>query len=182
MDIHPENMDGKCQEKDDLNGKSMDGPVAPQQHPSVVDAAGGGSVELTLLEQLRKRMQSGLTFYLGVELLEARPGFLRAGMELQSFHLAANGYLHAGSVVTLADTACGYGCFASLPAGADNFTTIELKSNFLRTATSGRLHCDAKLMHGGRRTQIWDATVFTPDGKVMALFRCTQMILYREQP
>jgi uncharacterized protein (TIGR00369 family) len=92
--------------------------------------------------------------------------------------MAANGYLHAGTVVTLADTACGFGCLANLPPGAHNFTTIELKSNFLRTTTRGRLRAEAQLLHGGRRTQVWDATVMDGEEQVLALFRCTQMLLY----
>ena len=79
--------------------------------------------------------------------------------------------------MTLADTAAGYGCFASLPDGATGFTTIELKSNFLGTARSGRLLCKATRVHSGRTTQVWDATV-THEGKTIALFRCTQFLLY----
>jgi uncharacterized protein (TIGR00369 family) len=65
----------------------------------------------------------------------------------------------------------------SLPDGALGFTTIELKTNFLRTATAGTIACEARLAHGGRTTQIWDATVTDPDGRPMALFRCTQLLL-----
>jgi 1,4-dihydroxy-2-naphthoyl-CoA hydrolase len=91
--------------------------------------------------------------------------------------LAPNGYLHAGAVVALADTACGYGCFASLPEGGAGFTTIELKTNFLGTAREGTLDCEALRVHGGRTTQVWDATVRS-EAKTIALFRCTQLILY----
>jgi 1,4-dihydroxy-2-naphthoyl-CoA hydrolase len=90
--------------------------------------------------------------------------------------MAPNGYLHAGSVVTLADTCCGYGCISSLPEGAQNFTTVELKSNHLGTARDGVIECTAVAVHMGRTTQVWDATV-THNGKTIALFRCTQMIL-----
>jgi uncharacterized protein (TIGR00369 family) len=82
-------------------------------------------------------------------------------------------------VIALADTASGYGCVASLPAGATGFTTIELKTNFLGTATEGTLRCEATRVHGGRTTQIWDATVTSEQtGKTLALFRCTQLLLY----
>ena len=80
-------------------------------------------------------------------------------------------------MVALADTACGYGCMASFPHGANGFTTVELKTNFLRTATDGTLECEARMAHGGRTTQVWDATV-RHDGKEIALFRCTQLVLY----
>jgi uncharacterized protein (TIGR00369 family) len=81
--------------------------------------------------------------------------------------------------VTLADTSCGYGCIESLPEGATGFTTIELKSNHLGTAREGTIDCIAKAAHRGRTTQVWDAVVtHRESGKTIALFRCTQMILY----
>jgi uncharacterized protein (TIGR00369 family) len=131
--------------------------------------------------QLAARMNSGLAAHLGIQLIEVRPGYLCAQLEIAPHHIAANGYLHAGSVVTLADTACGFGCFATLPEGATNFTTIELKSNFLRTTTAGTLRAEARLVHDGRRTQVWDATVYDAKERALALFRCTQMILYPER-
>lgn len=90
------------------------------------------------------------------------------------------GFLHAATVVALADTACGYGCLATLPEGATSFTTIELKTNYLGTARDGVIRAEANLVHGGRTTQVWDATVRDEtSGKVIALFRCTQLLLYK---
>ena len=102
-----------------------------------------------------------------------------ATLEIRPDLLAPNGYLHAATVIALADTACGYGCRAHLPEGATGFTTIELKANFLGTARDGTLACVATPAHLGSTTQVWDATVSRQaDGKTIALFRCTQMILY----
>jgi uncharacterized protein (TIGR00369 family) len=116
---------------------------------------------------------------LGVVITAVEAGVVTADLVVMPSHLAPNGYLHAGTVVSLADTAAGYGCFAHLPEGATGFTTIELKSNFLGTARSGQLACEAKLVHGGRNTQVWDAVVRNQESaKTIALFRCTQMILY----
>lgn len=115
---------------------------------------------------------------LGMEVLEVGPGSVKARLEVRPHHLAPNGYLHAGTLVTLADTSCGYGCMASLPEGADGFTTIELKSNFLRTVTQGGIGCVATMVHGGRTTQLWDAEVRAEStGAVLAVFRCTQLVL-----
>jgi len=111
-----------------------------------------------------------------VEAIEA--GRVRMRLPLRDELLAPNGYLHAGAVVGLADSACGYGCIASLPEGAYGFTTIELKTNFLGTALEGTLSCTSELAHGGRTTQVWDATVMNEAGKKLALFRCTQLLLY----
>jgi uncharacterized protein (TIGR00369 family) len=111
-----------------------------------------------------------------VDLVEA--GHVRMHLPLRDELLAPNGYLHAATVVGLADSACGYGCIASLPEGATGFTTIELKTNFLGTAVEGTLTCESALVHGGRTTQVWDATVTNEAGKKLALFRCTQLLLY----
>jgi uncharacterized protein (TIGR00369 family) len=93
--------------------------------------------------------------------------------------MAPNGYLHAATIIALADTVCGVAVIANLPGGATGFTTIELKSNFLGTARDGVLTCQGKMAHGGRTTQVWDATVVSEaSGKTIALFRCTQLILY----
>jgi 1,4-dihydroxy-2-naphthoyl-CoA hydrolase len=135
---------------------------------------GGVDVDLDEINHRGDGMLPGL---LGVEFTALEEGVVRARMPLERKHLAPNGYLHAASVIALADTACGYGCSANLPEGAHGFTTIELKTNFLRTAQEGTVTCEARLVHGGRTTQVWDADVRTPEGKPMAHFRCTQLLL-----
>lgn len=109
-------------------------------------------------------------------------GFVRATLDVEDFHLAPNGFLHGGTVVALADTACGYGCVRALPSDAVGFATIELKTNFLGTSRSGSIVCEARLVHGGKTTQVWDATVTADGGETIAMFRCTQMVLQRSGP
>ncbi|HEY2543820.1 MAG TPA: PaaI family thioesterase [Gaiellaceae bacterium] len=133
-------------------------------------------MELTLA-LLQEAGSAGLPGLLGVDVYDVGEGRSQARLDLRDEHLAPNGYLHAGTVVTLADSACGYGCILNLPEGATGFTTIELKTNFLRSAQTGTIECDARLVHGGRTTQVWDAAVVDPDGRQMALFRCTQLLL-----
>jgi 1,4-dihydroxy-2-naphthoyl-CoA hydrolase len=129
-------------------------------------------------ESLHERQRGRLPELLGFRAVAIEEGLLRAELDVRSNLLAPNGFLHAATVIGLADTACGYACFAHLPPTAKNFTTIELKSNFLGTAREGTLTAVATGVHLGRSTQVWDATVTGPDGKTIALFRCTQMILY----
>jgi uncharacterized protein (TIGR00369 family) len=115
----------------------------------------------------------------GLELLELSDGRSVARVAVKPRHLAPNDFLHAGLMVTLADTSCGYGTMASLPEGADSFTTLELKMNFQGTVRDGAIVSVAERRHGGRTTQIWDATVTAQaSGKTLGLFRCTQLILY----
>jgi 1,4-dihydroxy-2-naphthoyl-CoA hydrolase len=130
------------------------------------------------IEAFKELGRDRLPGLIGIEVDEIEVGHVRMHLPLREELLAPNGYLHAGTVVALADSACGYGCIASLPDGASGFTTIELKTNFLGTALSGTLTCESKRIHGGRTTQVWDAAVKDESGKTLALFRCTQLMLY----
>ena len=115
----------------------------------------------------------------GIEVLSVAPDELRARMKVTKQLCAPNGFLHAASVVALADTAYGYATVNNLPAGAQGFTTIELKTNFMGTALKDDVRCVARLVHKGRSTQVWDAEVSSDEtGKKIAIFRCTQMILW----
>ncbi|MBL8453837.1 MAG: PaaI family thioesterase [Zoogloea sp.] len=116
---------------------------------------------------------------LGLEMVELTEGSLKSRMPVKKLHFAPNEFLHAASVVALADTTCGYATVAHLPAGAMSFTTIELKSNHLGTVKEGSIACHATAQHLGRNTQVWDAVVTDEaTGRKIALFRCTQMILW----
>ncbi len=133
---------------------------------------------MTTLDQLNARSKGYLPGLMGIQFLTLEPGRLTSRLVIRPELLAPNGYLHAAAVIALADTACGYGTITDLPDGANNFTTIELKTNFLGTARDGVIGCTATRLHSGRTTQVWDAEVKDERGKTMALFRCTQLILY----
>jgi uncharacterized protein (TIGR00369 family) len=116
----------------------------------------------------------------GVEIVKVEPGLVVSRLAVRREVMAPNGFLHAATVIALADTSCGYGCVANLPQGASGFTTIELKSNFLGTAREGAILCRATPVHLGRTTQVWDAEVTLEGGeRKIALFRCTQMVLWQ---
>ena len=120
--------------------------------------------------------------HVGIEIISVDPDELRACMKVQQKLIAPNGFLHAASVVALADTACGYATINNLPDGAFGFTTIELKTNFIGTSLEGNLSCIAKPVHKGRTTQVWDAEVCADEtGRKIALFRCTQMVLWPKE-
>ena len=134
--------------------------------------------ELTA-EAFNARSGGYLPGLVGLSIVSVAPEALESRLDIRRELLAPNGFLHAATVITLADTSCGYGCVTHLPAGASGFTTIELKANFLGTALEGALHCRATPVHLGRTTQVWDAEVrVEATGARIALFRCTQMVLW----
>jgi 1,4-dihydroxy-2-naphthoyl-CoA hydrolase len=134
---------------------------------------------MTAADRFNERGRENLPGYLGIVFSLVTPQEVRAELAVRRELMAPNGFLHAASVVALADTSCGYGCIENLPAGASGFTTVELKSNHLGTARDGTIECVAKPVHLGKTTQVWDAVVTSRDtGRTLALFRCTQMVLY----
>jgi uncharacterized protein (TIGR00369 family) len=131
------------------------------------------------IEELNRRGDEYLPGYLGIEILSIAAGTVSSRMPVKKLHFAPNNFLHAASIVALADTSCGYATIAHLPEGAQSFTTIELKSNHLGTVKDGSIACVATAQHLGRNTQVWDAVVTDEaSGRKIALFRCTQMILW----
>jgi 1,4-dihydroxy-2-naphthoyl-CoA hydrolase len=134
---------------------------------------------MVTLDQLNQIGIGKLPGHLGIVITHVGESELRAELAVKEMHMAPNGFMHAGTVVTLADTCAGYGCVVNLPAGATGFTTIELKSNHLGTAKDGTIVGSAKPVHLGKTTQVWDTIVTHRDsGRTIALFRCTQIILY----
>ena len=149
-----------------MNKKDVNKPRAIHRRPEIT------------AELLNAKSVGHLPGLLGVEILEVSDGALRGRLTVRPDLLAPNGYLHAATVIALADTMAGYGTIAHLPEGAKLFTTVELKSNFLGTARDGVIYCTATPAHLGRTTQVWDAVVTDEAERKIALFRCTQMILW----
>ncbi len=144
-------------------------------------ATGAKGSSMVTVDDLNRIGIGKLPGHLGIVITYASEAEIRAELQVNDTVMAPNGFLHAGTVVTLADTLAGYGCIANLPSGAVGFTTIELKSNHLGTALEGIIVGSAKPVHLGKTTQVWDATVTRKEsGKTIALFRCTQLILYNK--
>ncbi len=128
---------------------------------------------------MQERLKGYLPELIGMELLSIKKGKLQSRLTVRQNLLAPNGFLHAATIIGLADTTCGFGAMAFLPEGAESFTTIELKTNFLGTVREGGIRCEAQMEHSGRTIQVWDAVVNDEAlGQTIALFRCTQMILW----
>jgi 1,4-dihydroxy-2-naphthoyl-CoA hydrolase len=132
-----------------------------------------------LREMCQKAAKGTLSDLLGMEVLSAERARLTARLKVGREHLGPTGFVHAGTVVTIADTCAGMGCVVSFPEHARGFTTIELKTNFPRSAKADDvLVCEARMVHAGRTTQVWDVTVTREsDGEVVGLYRATQMLL-----
>ena len=133
----------------------------------------------TSVEGLNKANEGKLPGWLGLEVITVEDGMVEGRLPVRSELVAHTGYLLAGALLSVADILCAYGVSTVWPEGASGFTTAEVKCNFMGTAREGAVLCRAKLLHGGRTTQVWDAEMINEaTGKLMAAFRCTQIILY----
>jgi 1,4-dihydroxy-2-naphthoyl-CoA hydrolase len=131
-------------------------------------------------EVLEEHFEAGLPGLLGLEILEIEPGRVVGRLPLRDAVMQTAGdYLHGGTIVAFADSCAGWGSMASLPPGRAGFTTIDLSTSFVATTkVPDALLCVARLVHGGRTTQIWDATVTRErDGREIAHLRATQFLL-----
>jgi uncharacterized protein (TIGR00369 family) len=127
--------------------------------------------------------QGGLPHMLGISITERAPGRVSGRLPVKPELIAGNGALWAPAIVALADTLCAYGVATKFPEGANGFTTVELKCNFMGTLNRGAILGMAELLHGGRTTQVWDARITNEEsGKMLAAFRCTQIFLYPKAP
>lgn len=133
----------------------------------------------TSVEQLNKANVGKLPEHLGLTITKVEDGLVCGRFEIRPDLVSHTGYLLAGVVLSVADLLCAYGVSTAWPEGANTFTTAEVKCNFTGTLREGSARCEARLLHGGRTTQVWDATVTDETtGRLMAAFRCTQIILY----
>ena len=131
------------------------------------------------LEDFNRYGEEYLFGYLGMEFMKVEDDEVIARIVLQQHHFGWNGYLHAGTIFSLADSCAGYGCVRSLPEGAAGFTTIETKTNFLSTVRQGSIQAIAIPLHRGKSTQVWDTSVSsTENGQLLSCYRCTQMVLW----
>lgn len=137
------------------------------------------TVNHTSVEQLNRANDGKLPGHLGLEVTRVDAGRVEGRFEVRPDLVAHTGYLLAGAVLSVADILCADGVSTAWPEGASGFTTVEVKSNFTGTAREGHVACVAELLHGGRTTQVWDARLtHEATGRLIAAFRCTQMILY----
>jgi 1,4-dihydroxy-2-naphthoyl-CoA hydrolase len=130
------------------------------------------------LNEFASRKHPGMV---GVEILSCEPEAVTGQLVVTEEVVAGTGFLWAPVVITLADWLCAAGTPLHFPVDVDaSFTTIELKTNFIGSARAGETISGRAIpAHVGRTTQVWDVEVKNDSrDRVIALFRCTQMILY----
>jgi uncharacterized protein (TIGR00369 family) len=115
---------------------------------------------------------------LGIHLDEVAPGRVVFSMISDEMHENPMGTMHGGVVATLVDTAMGCALSSQLPAG-DAFTTLELKTNFVRAITpaTGRIRAEGTVIHSGGRVATTEARVLDDHDTLYAHATSTCLIM-----
>jgi 1,4-dihydroxy-2-naphthoyl-CoA hydrolase len=112
-----------------------------------------------------------------VEIQDVTAERVVASMLVRPDLCTAGGVCHGGALMAFADTVGAVGTVANLPAGART-TTIESKTNFMGAArVDTRIHAESVPLHRGRTTQVWQTTIRSEDGRLVAVVTQTQMVL-----
>jgi len=96
---------------------------------------------------------------IGAELLIVEPGKVEIALPYRSDLTQQHGYMHAGIITTIADTACGYAAYTLMPAGSE-VLSVEFKVNLLRPAKGERFAAVANVLKPGRTLTVVRADVF----------------------
>jgi uncharacterized protein (TIGR00369 family) len=114
---------------------------------------------------------------LGVETAEVASGRVALDLPFRADLCQQNGFLHAGAVTAVADSACGYAALTLMPDGRE-VLTVEFKVNLVSPARGERFRAVGTVVRSGRTLTVCSAEVSTHDGgepRLVALMQATMM-------
>jgi uncharacterized protein (TIGR00369 family) len=107
----------------------------------------------------RSFAQQPIMNLIGAQLSRVEPGMVEITLPYRADLTQQHGYLHAGVITTIADSACGYAAFTLMPAGS-NVLSVEFKVNLLRPAQGKEFVARAEVIKAGRTLSVVRADVF----------------------
>ena len=114
--------------------------------------------------------------HLGIEFVEVTPDRVLARLRLTEDLATVGGSVHGGTLMAFADTIGAAGTAANLAEG-QRTATLESKTNFIAGCRAGTIQAEAKPVHKGKRTHVWETRIPDEAGKLLSVTTQTQMIL-----
>lgn len=127
-------------------------------------------------EAVNKRLKGTMADLIGLQVTHADLRHVVGELTIRSDLLQPYGFMHGGALMTLMDSLAGMGSALNV-APHQHFLTVEMKTNFLRSLRSGRVVGEARAIHIGRRTHVWQVTAHDEKGHQLALATLTQLVL-----
>lgn len=133
-------------------------------------------------EEVRKSFAAqSIMQLIGAELSRVEPGVVEISLPFRKDLTQQDGYLHAGIITTIADSAAGYAAFSLMPAGS-SVLSVEFKINLLRTAKAEKFLSRAEVIKPGKTLTVVHADVFglTGDDRTLVASMLGTMFCVRE--
>jgi uncharacterized protein (TIGR00369 family) len=119
---------------------------------------------------------------IGAQLVRVEAGVVEIAIPYSSDLTQQNGFMHAGIITTIADTACGYAAYTLMPVNSD-VLSVEFKMNLLRPAKGSTFVAAAEVIKPGRTLTVVRADVFARsdehDRELIATMLATMISLLR---
>lgn len=128
---------------------------------------------------MRASAEGTLIDTLGIDLLEAAPGRVRASMPVTRKVHQPFGVLHGGASIALAETVASIGGNLNVDPTSHMAVGLEINANHLRSKQDGTVTATAEPIHLGRTTQVWDVRIVDEDEKLVCASRCTLAVVAR---
>lgn len=118
---------------------------------------------------------------LGARLVHVAPGEVDLAFDARPDLVQQNGFLHAGVLAAVADSACGYAAFTLAPAGTD-VLAVEFKINLLAPARAASFVARGRVVRAGRTLTVCRAEVVGSDDEVVAVMQGTIIVRELREP
>jgi len=125
---------------------------------------------------MKVEWNTGLVAHLGIEFLEVTPERVVAKLEMSEKLATVGGAIHGGTLMAFADTVGAAGTVANLAEG-QRTATLESKTNFIAPCRSGSVRAEARPIHKGKRTHVWETRITDAAGKLLSVTTQTQIVL-----
>lgn len=134
------------------------------------------------MNELQQRIDTsfsaqGLMLTLGARLISVESGLVAIELPFSAAISQQHGYVHAGAITSIVDSACGYAALTMAPAGHE-VVTAEFKTNFTRPAIGERFIATGRVETAGRMLSVCRGEVVAVSGdsrKVVALMQATMV-------
>jgi uncharacterized protein (TIGR00369 family) len=128
------------------------------------------SFEIRVRQSFKRQRVMGL---IGANLLLVEPGIVEIELPYREDLTQQDGFIHAGIVTTILDSACGYAAYSLMPEGS-SVLSVEFKVNLLAPAKADVIKVHAEVKRAGRTITVCTADAFAND-KVCATMLATMI-------
>ncbi|MCD6090812.1 MAG: hotdog fold thioesterase [Bacteroidales bacterium] len=131
------------------------------------------------LEQINETSKGTLIEVLGIEYLIVEPGYIKAKMPVDERTRQPYGILHGGASVALAETIGSIGSAVIMAGKNADVRGAGISANHVKAVKSGWVFGEARTIHVGKNTHIWDIQIKDEEGDLVSTARLTNFILLK---